>query len=101
MDHADPSLARGPEPLYDSMAGSNAGPGESRVMKAQNLSTSLGEGRDAAPSLAHLSQNQKLNLAVYTEELTHLTLSNHLIGEGLGKPEMVGLGFPTTFTTPS
>ena len=39
-------------------------------MKAQNPSTSLGEGRDVAPSLAHPSQKQ--NLSVYTEELTHL-----------------------------
>jgi hypothetical protein len=39
-------------------------------MKAQNLSTSLGEGRDVAPSLALPSQNP--NLTVYTEELTHL-----------------------------
>jgi hypothetical protein len=39
-------------------------------MKAQNPSTSLGEGRDVAPSLAHPSQKQ--NLGVYTEELTHL-----------------------------
>lgn len=39
-------------------------------MKAQNPFTSLGEGRDVAPSLAHPSQKQ--NLGVYTEELTHL-----------------------------
>jgi hypothetical protein len=39
-------------------------------MKAQNPSTSLGEGRDVAPSLAHPSQKQ--NPVVYTEELTHL-----------------------------
>lgn len=39
-------------------------------MKAQSPSTWLGEGRDAAPSLALPSQKQ--NLAVYTEELTHL-----------------------------
>jgi hypothetical protein len=45
-------------------------------MKAQNPSTSLGEGRDVAPSLAHPSQKQ--NLGVYTEELTHLTKSANL-----------------------
>ena len=39
-------------------------------MKAQDPSTSLGEGRDVAPSLAHPSQNK--NLVVYTKELTHL-----------------------------
>ena len=53
------SLARSLEPLHDSVAGTNAGTGESRAMKAQNLSTSLGEGRDAAPSLAHPSQKTK------------------------------------------
>jgi hypothetical protein len=42
-------------------------------MKAQNPSTSLGEGRDVTPSLAHPSQKQ--NLVVYTEELTHLDLA--------------------------
>ena len=40
-------------------------------MKAHNPSIALGEGRDVAPSLAHLSQKQ--NLVVYTEELTHLS----------------------------
>jgi hypothetical protein len=44
-------------------------------MKAQDPSTSLGEGRDVAPSLAHPSQKQ--NLVVYTEELTHLRSSDH------------------------
>jgi hypothetical protein len=44
-------------------------------MKAQNPSTSLGEGRDVAPSLAHPSQKQ--NLGVYTEELTHLFYLAH------------------------
>jgi hypothetical protein len=32
---------------------------EGGVMKAQNPSTSLGEGRDVAPSLAHPPQKQK------------------------------------------
>ena len=41
-------------------------------MRTRNLSTSLGEGRDAAPSLAHPSQ--KTNPVVYTEELTHLAI---------------------------
>ena len=45
-------------------------------MKAQNPSTSLGEGRDVAPSLAHPSQKQ--NLVVYTEELTHLELHQRM-----------------------
>jgi hypothetical protein len=44
-------------------------------MKAQNPSTSLGEGRDVAPSLALPSQKQ--NLVVYTKELTHLEPTRH------------------------
>jgi hypothetical protein len=28
-------------------------------------------------------------------------LFDHRVGKGLGKPEMVGFGFPTTFTRPS
>ena len=45
--------------LHDSVAGTNTGTGENRVMKVQNLSTSLGEGREAAPSLAHPSPETK------------------------------------------
>jgi hypothetical protein len=52
-------------------------------MKAQNPSTSLGEGRDVAPSLAHPSQKQ--NLVVYTEELTHLTDEMPRLQTGPGK----------------
>jgi len=40
------------------------------VMNPQNPSTSMSEGRGAAPSLAHPSP--KINLAVYTEKLTYL-----------------------------
>jgi hypothetical protein len=46
-------------------------------MNPQNPSTSMGEGRGAAPSLAHPSQKQ--NLVTYTEELTHLPASAALI----------------------
>jgi hypothetical protein len=56
---ANPPLARSLEPLHDSVAGTNAGTGENRIMKAQNLSTSLGEGSDAVPSLAHPSPKTK------------------------------------------
>jgi len=45
-------------------------------MKTQNPSTSLGEGRDVAPSLAHPSQKQYL--VVYTEDLTHLHQSERI-----------------------
>ena len=51
--------ARGAEPLYDSVAGPNARSGKGGIMKAQNPSTSLGEGRGAAPSLAHPSPKTK------------------------------------------
>jgi hypothetical protein len=73
VDNADSSLAGSLEPLHHSVAGTNAGPGTGGGMKAQNPSTSLGEGSDTAPSLAHPSQKQ--NLVVYTEDLTHLSLS--------------------------
>jgi hypothetical protein len=73
VDDADSSLAGSLKPFHDSVAGTDAGPGEGGVMKAQNPSTSLGERRDVAPSLAHPSQKQ--NLVVYTEELTHLAIN--------------------------
>jgi hypothetical protein len=72
VDDAHLSLAGSTQPLHRSLAGSDAGAGEGGVMKAQNPSKSLGEGRDVAPSLAHPSQKQ--NLVVYTEELTHLAV---------------------------
>jgi hypothetical protein len=78
VDDAHPPLAGSLEPLHDSVAGTNAGPGESCVMRAQNLSTSLGERRGNCP-LPSRTHPQKLNLAVYTEELTHLTAA-HLSG---------------------
>ncbi len=40
-------------------------------MKSQNPSTSLGEGRGNCP-LPSRTHPQKLNLVVYTDELTHL-----------------------------
>ncbi len=49
VDDADPSLAGSLEPLHDSVAGTDAGPGASGAMKAQNPSTSLGEGREMLP----------------------------------------------------
>jgi hypothetical protein len=59
VDDAHPPLAGSLEPLHDSVAGTNACPGENRIMRAQNLSTSLGEGRDVAPSLALPSPKTK------------------------------------------
>ena len=43
-------------------------------MKSQNPSTSLGEGRGNCP-LPSRTHPQKLNLVVYTDELTHLRLT--------------------------
>jgi hypothetical protein len=57
---ADSSLARSLEPLHDSVAGTNAGTGENCVMKAQNPSTSLGEGKGRYLFLAHPSPETKL-----------------------------------------
>ncbi len=42
-------------------------------MKSQNPSTSLGEGRGNCP-LPSRTHPQKLNLVVYTDELTHLEI---------------------------
>ena len=39
------SLARSLEPLHDSVARTNAGPGKSRAMTMRNVSTSMGRGR--------------------------------------------------------
>src|SRR5262249_55602837 len=72
VDDADSSLARGAEPLYDSVAGAHARPGKSGVMNHRLLHRG-GEGRGAAPSLAHPSPKPKQISAVYTEKLTDLT----------------------------
>ena len=69
MDDADSSLARSLEPLHDSVARTDAGLGESCVMKAQNPLYIAGRGKGRCPSRTH---PQKQNLIVYTEELTHL-----------------------------
>jgi hypothetical protein len=49
VDHANSSLARSPEPLHDSVAGTDAGPGKGCAMTTQNASTSMGRGRDTLP----------------------------------------------------
>ena len=74
VDHADSPLARSLEPFHHSVAGTNACPGEAGVMKSQNPSTSLGEGRGNCP-LPSRTYPQKQNLVVYTEELTHLDVT--------------------------
>ena len=71
VDDADSSLAGSVEPLHDSLAGTDAGPGAGGVMNVQTLSKIAERGKGKLPpSLAHPSP--KTNLAVYTEELTHL-----------------------------
>src|SRR5215813_2170332 len=49
MDHADPPLAGSPEPLHDSVAGTDAGPGEKYAMNPHLTSTEKGWGRGTAP----------------------------------------------------
>jgi hypothetical protein len=49
MDHADSLLARSIEPLHDSVARSDTGPGEICTMTTPNASTSMGRGRDTLP----------------------------------------------------
>ena len=78
VDDADSSLAGSVKPLHHSVAGTDAGPGEGGVMKSQNPSTSLGEGRGNCP-LPSRTHPQKLNLVVYTEELTHLETTDSRI----------------------
>ncbi len=53
VDHADSSLAGSFEPLHDSVAGPDAGLGETRVMKARNPSKSMGRGRGIYPLPLH------------------------------------------------
>ena len=50
MDYADPSLARSPQPFHDSVAGTDAGPGENYAMNAHSTSTEMaGEGELPLP----------------------------------------------------
>jgi len=69
VDDADSSLARSVEPLHDSLAGTDAGPGAGGVMNRKPFLKSLSEGRGNCP-LPSRTHPQKQNLAVYTEELT-------------------------------
>jgi hypothetical protein len=46
---ADSSLARGAEPLHDSVAGTDAGPGENYAMNAHPTSTEMRCGGGTAP----------------------------------------------------
>jgi transposase-like protein len=71
VDDADSRLARSVEPLHDSLAGTDAGPGAGGVMKRKPFLQSLSGGRGNCP-LPSRTHPQRQNLAVYTEELTHL-----------------------------
>ena len=64
MDHADSPLAGSAEPLHHSLAGKNAGPGQSSVMKRDFYSDGQGKGR---LPLATLSQ--KRNLRPFTQKI--------------------------------
>src|SRR5215467_5801307 len=71
MDDADSSLARGAEPLYDSLAGADAGPGKGGIMNHRLLHRWAREEALPLPSRTH-PQTQKQTSAIYTEELTDL-----------------------------
>jgi hypothetical protein len=49
VDHADPSLARSPQPLHDSVAGTDAGPREDYAMNGHPASTGMGTGTAPFP----------------------------------------------------
>jgi hypothetical protein len=70
-DHADSSLARGAEPLYDFVAGTHARPGKGGIMNHRLLHRWAREEALPLPSRTH-PQNQKQTSAVYTKELTDL-----------------------------
>jgi hypothetical protein len=70
VDHADSSLAGSTEPLRDSVAGTDASPGENSAMNAHPTSTKMGEEGELPPSPA--PHPQKQNLVVYTKVWTHL-----------------------------
>src|SRR5882762_8166997 len=60
VDHADPSLAGSTEPFHDSLAGTDAGPGENSAMNAHPTSTEMGRGRGTAPFPGTPSPKTKL-----------------------------------------
>jgi hypothetical protein len=57
VDHAHPSLARSAEPLHDSLAGPDAGLGESCTMKVRHTSAGMGGAKGSAPCPAPPSPN--------------------------------------------
>src|SRR5215472_14839966 len=71
VDHADSSLARGAQPLYDFVAGAHARPGKGGIMNHRLLHRGAREEALPLPSRTH-PQTQKQTSAVYTEELTDL-----------------------------
>ena len=59
MDDADSSLAGSLESLHHSLAGTDAGLGETGIMKVQNLRKSLSRGRGTYPLPLHPIPNNK------------------------------------------
>ena len=84
MDHADTPLAGSAEPLHDPLAGTNAGTGESSVMKRDLYSA--GQGKERLPLQPHPKNKTR---AVYTEELTHLTYIDGSYHAGVPSRELV------------
>src|SRR5215813_2214469 len=72
VGHADPSLARGTEPLHDSVAGAHAGPGKGGIMNHRLLHRWAREELLPLPSRTH-PHTQKQTLVIYTEKLTDLS----------------------------
>src|SRR5579863_3878955 len=68
MDHADSQLAGRTQPFQHSLAGTDAGHGESSIMTTPSFYTD-GQGKGHLPLQPHPKNKTK---AVYTEELTHL-----------------------------
>src|SRR5579863_3251397 len=72
MDHADSQLAGRTQPFQHSLAGTDAGHGESSIMTTPSFYTD-GQGKGHLPLQPHPKNKTK---AVYTEELTHLRLQH-------------------------
>jgi hypothetical protein len=73
VDHADSSLARGAEPLYDFVAGAHARAGKGGIMNLRLLNRWAREEALPLPSRTH-PLTPKTTSAIYTEELTDLRL---------------------------
>src|SRR5262249_12409717 len=86
VDHADSSLARGAEPLYDFVAGPHAPPRKGGITNHRLLHLWAREEALPLPSRTH-PQTQKQTSAVYTEELTDL--NGEVINEKKSPPSHI------------